>query len=409
MRSYTILCVSHVAPWPATHGNEIRLQRLLLWMRKQNWRIVLVLTNHWIDPSQQDLIRPHVDLLILASPQHPLLQHRDRGDQIRRALHFIWPTGGRHPAPDNGAMRELADQLCPAYVTAIVQRLARKEKVDICFAFYAFTSQAFSCLPRRIPLICDAIEVFSMPRYNENGDPIKPVLAFSAEDEQAMLLQADAVIAIQSLEAIYLQRLLPQHTVITVGIDSDLPAVPGLPSQASEIIGIVGSDNPANLEGAEVFLHRCWPLIHASRPQAQLRIAGKLGKALEAQHPGGLPAGVSTLGWVASLDAFYRDLRLVVNPVLRGTGLKIKTVEALSYWRPVVATPVGIEGMNWDGDLPWSICADAQAMAGACIALLEDPSLCDAMAESARQFAIQTLAAETVYSPLAALLQQKSI
>ena len=45
-------------------------------------------------------------------------------------------------------------------------------------------------------------------------------------------------------------------------------------------------------------------------------------------------------------------------------------------------------------------------MAEACIKLLADTHLCDEMAEAATQFARQTLSAEKVYSPLAALLDR---
>jgi glycosyltransferase involved in cell wall biosynthesis len=402
----TILCVSHVAPWPASHGNEIRLQRLLLWLRNQNWRIILVLTNQSIEPAQLELIRSNVDHLVLARPRHPLIEQKGRRYKIKRFLQIVWPARRRHFVSVNGKMQVLADQLCPAHVNSIVRRLALQEKIDIYFAYYAFTIQAFNGLPKKVKLICDTIEIFSMPRFNDEGKPITPVLSFPADEERAMLQQADLTIAIQSLEAAYLQGLLPKQTVVTVGIDSDLPSHTGVPSEAGEIIGIIGSDNLANLEGSEDFLNSCWPLIRNNRPKAKLLIAGKLGKALEAKYQDELPAGVTTLGWLASLDSFYRDLRLVVNPVVRGTGLKIKTVEALSYGRPVVSRPVGIEGIDWDGEPPWCVSADGPAMAEACIKLLADPHLCDEMAKAAKNFAVQTLSTEKVYSPLAALLDR---
>ena len=406
LRKRTVLCVSHVAPWPASHGNEIRLQRLLLWLRHQNWRIILVLTNDSIGTVQQEQIRAHVDLLILARPQHALIKNSSRRYKIKRFLQLLWPIRKRHQTSTSGKMLELADHLCPAYVNAIVRRLAIQEHIDIFLAYYAFTIKAFEGLPQKTMLICDANEVFSMPRYDESGDRLTPVLSFSPEEEKAMLAQADVVIAIQSLEAAYLHRLLPKHDVITVGIDSDLPSDTGLPSEAGEIIGIIGSDNPANLEGTEDFLNSCWPLIRNSRPDAQLRIAGKLGNALETKFQGNLPSGIQVLGWLASLDSYYRELRFVVNPVLRGTGLKIKTVEALSYGRPVVARPVGIEGIHWDGEPPWCVAADGRAMAEACIQLLADPHLCDGMAEAATKFAFQALRSEKVYSSLTAFLDR---
>ena len=38
----------------------------------------------------------------------------------------------------------------------------------------------------------------------------------------------------------------------------------------------------------------------------------------------------------------------MINPVLFGTGLPVKTIEALSRGKPVVATPAGIRGLEAD-------------------------------------------------------------
>jgi hypothetical protein len=301
-------------------------------------------------------------------------------------------------------MQKLADEICPPCVNTLVRRLAEQESIDVFLAYYPFTIQAFVDLPVATPLICDSNEVFSMDRFDENGSLIMPVLSFAAHEEKAMLLQSDVILGIQPNESEYLAELLPGKRIVTVGIDADLPQEPGVPSKASESIGIIGSDNPANCEGLDLFLEHCWPIIRVRQPHARLCIAGKLGIALQNKLAGNLPDGVDTLGWIPDLALFYHDLRVIVNPVVRGTGLKIKSVEAMAHARPLVAYPVGLEGMAWSSDLPWIEVGDPQAMASACIALLSDPERCDAMGESANQYATHTLADEHVYAPLAKLL-----
>jgi len=404
-RAGTLLCVSHVAPWPATHGNEIRLQRLFLWLKQRNYRIVLVLTQPHFDADQQALIRHHVDRLEIASPQHPLLHSQSRKQKLRFLLRPLFGNA-RRPAPTNsGAMQKFAKEICPPYVNALVHRLSEQESIDVFLAYYAFTIRGFSGLSVATPLICDSIEVFSMDRFDESGTLITPILAFAAHEEKNMLLQSDVILGIQDHESEYLVKLLPGKHVATVGIDADLPLDPGLPSKAPEIIGIIGSDNPANLEGLDLFLDQCWPVIRTQRPEARLCIAGKLGIALQNKFSDGVPDGIDTLGWISDLASFYRDLRLIVNPVVRGTGLKIKSVEAMAHARPLVAYPVGLEGMVWSSVIPWIEVPDPQAMASACIELLTDPCRCDVMGESARHYAIDRLGAEYVYAPLAELFK----
>src|SRR5262245_55406523 len=47
----TILLISHVVPYPPAAGNESRILRMLAWLRRQRFRLVLLL-NH--DPLPSD-------------------------------------------------------------------------------------------------------------------------------------------------------------------------------------------------------------------------------------------------------------------------------------------------------------------------------------------------------------------
>jgi hypothetical protein len=42
----------------------------------------------------------------------------------------------------------------------------------------------------------------------------------------------------------------------------------------------------------------------------------------------------------------YRAAALIINPVVAGTGVKIKTLEALCHLRPIVTWPGGVDGLD---------------------------------------------------------------
>jgi hypothetical protein len=46
------------------------------------------------------------------------------------------------------------------------------------------------------------------------------------------------------------------------------------------------------------------------------------------------------------LDAFYANIDVSVNPDCGGTGIKVKSVEALSYGRPLLCSPAGSKGLH---------------------------------------------------------------
>ena len=69
-------------------------------------------------------------------------------------------------------------------------------------------------------------------------------------------------------------------------------------------------------------------------------VVGAIGRSV----PSGL-AGVEVAGYVPDLADEYAAARVVINPAVAGTGLKIKTLEALAYLRPLVAWPNGVDGL----------------------------------------------------------------
>jgi hypothetical protein len=72
-------------------------------------------------------------------------------------------------------------------------------------------------------------------------------------------------------------------------------------------------------------------------------VAGGVSEAIA-----GDKAGVVRLGHVTNekLDDLYRRARVVINPAHAGTGIKIKTIEALSRLRPIVTWPTGVDGLS---------------------------------------------------------------
>ena len=62
--------------------------------------------------------------------------------------------------------------------------------------------------------------------------------------------------------------------------------------------------------------------------------------------------GVIRLGFVKELHTFYDAIDIALNPMVGGTGLKIKTVEPLCYGKPVLTTPSGAQGLQHLWTLP---------------------------------------------------------
>jgi hypothetical protein len=216
-----------------------------------------------------------------------------------------------------------------------------------------------------------------------------------------LLNRADVLIAIQSEEAEALRELAPNRDVIRVGVDFKL-TTSLQPPATWPVVLLVGSGNPNNVKGLKDFLRFAWPLVRRAVPEVELRVVGAVGEAVEAALP-----GVRILGLVDDLEPEYSAARVIINPAVAGTGLKIKTVEALCHLRPAVVWPSGVDGIAPELRSFCRVARNWFEFAQHVIELAGSAGHVGAMASSAPELA-QLFAPQKVYAPLSTALDEKA-
>ena len=53
---------------------------------------------------------------------------------------------------------------------------------------------------------------------------------------------------------------------------------------------------------------------------------------------------IKVIGSVDNLEDFYFSSDAIISPVSEGGGMKVKTAEALLYWKKIIATTESLEG-----------------------------------------------------------------
>ncbi|HEX4804330.1 MAG TPA: glycosyltransferase family 4 protein [Conexibacter sp.] len=136
------------------------------------------------------------------------------------------------------------------------------------------------------------------------------------------------------------------------------------------VAGLIGmAEWPPTANAVERLLRRVWPRVLERRPDARLLLAGYGMERAAFPHLPDLP-GVEWRGTVPSATDFLRELGVLLYPLGRGSGAKIKVLEAIALGVPVVTTPEGAEGIGGRGGLVVET-GDA-ALADATVRLLAD-------------------------------------
>jgi glycosyltransferase involved in cell wall biosynthesis len=403
-----ILVISHVVPFPPTAGNEIRILKMLTWLRAEGYRIVLLLNHERLGPERQRDLQPVADAVHYVSDDYGVAF-----PALRPSTTAV--VSGRLAAalPDSAAYRaifgmskakklryegvkrylgsrrlaQVARHLCDTYTPAAV------------LAEYIFTAPCLDVVPPGAMKIIDTHDMFSRKQEQVLSHGIDDPLPCRAREERHYLLKADVIIAIQPHEARLFRQLVPEREVITTGIDFDVVDEPDDSAIVPGRILLVGSDNVLNQHGLTWFLERVWPAVRAAYPAAMLRVVGKL-----ANHVHGNDPRIEAAGWVADLDDEYRLAHVVINSTLAGTGLKIKSVEALCRGKALVGTRNSVEGIESGGEPPYVVAEDPDRFAAAIVELLSSHERRRALERRAVAFAKATCTTDHVYAPLRACL-----
>jgi GT2 family glycosyltransferase/glycosyltransferase involved in cell wall biosynthesis len=164
-------------------------------------------------------------------------------------------------------------------------------------------------------------------------------------------------------------------------IDTSHYAFPGGPRHPNTLLFIGSSRHAPNRIAIEWFVEKAFPAILSECPDVRLYLAGFTP---EANPDIATSPHIQMLGMVEDVRPLLEGCSVFICPVLSGSGVRVKLLEAFSAGIPVVSTRIGAEGLAaQDGE----ICALAdrpEDFAARTIEILRNPSAAESMAVRAR-------------------------
>jgi len=141
---------------------------------------------------------------------------------------------------------------------------------------------------------------------------------------------------------------------------------------------------PPNIVAAEFLGKELLPRIRAARPDAHLVIVGR--------HPDArvvalarLP-GIEVTGEVDDVRPWLRSAHVFVCPMLTGTGIKNKLLEAMSSELPCVVTPRALQGLDVVDGREVVVGETAEELSGHTLELMGDDAKARRIGRSAREY-----------------------
>jgi glycosyltransferase involved in cell wall biosynthesis len=333
----------------------------------------------------------------------PVYGYRHRLDAIEQAMWYVeamfWQEyDAPHQAQDAiepevlpGAPSQVASgEMCPTDLRDAFALAVRRRRPDVVLLNYVWLTPLLDLLGEHRPVtvlyphdvLHQRLESYATGGERENYHVTR-------EEEIALMRRYDLVCPLQDIEGQYLRRFLPAQGVITTGVP--FPLNRSEPCDDGRTVAMVASRATHNVHGGQHFLNSIWPSVVRACPQARLRIYGNICSALA----GNTAENLELCGQVDDLADAYKSATIMVNPAYIGSGLKVKSVEALCNGRPLVTTPLGFAGLD---DPRAAVVAETDGeFAQGINDLLTDPDRRERLSARALTFAATELAPQAVY------------
>lgn len=238
-------------------------------------------------------------------------------------------------------------------------RVIRAMNVDLIDVNHVFTLGFAQALVRRVlksghrvPMILETHDVQAHllhERQEINGwthrvDSLKRLLS----SELSLLDKPDALVHCSVDDFSFFKHHLPRkpHVLALPSIEETFVSTVDATSPINEPIDLlfVGQSTDPNCAGMKWFFEEVWPLI--ADLGYRLKIVGQIEMLVRKDLPSLYQKFSSHfVGPVADLAPYYRAARCVFAPMVSGTGISIKTVEALALGKPFVGTSKAYRGM----------------------------------------------------------------
>jgi glycosyltransferase involved in cell wall biosynthesis len=160
------------------------------------------------------------------------------------------------------------------------------------------------------------------------------------------------------------------NTWLPPQFDPAISETSGEVARDTDLLFIGTLTSPNNIVGLRWYLETVHPRVRAAIPDVSLMIAGRRPSRKLAELVA--QSGAELIADPPEAAPIFARARVMLNPILHGSGVNIKTIDMLATGRPVVTTTKGARGLPTDVVAELSVADDPVPFADAVIAAIRD-------------------------------------
>lgn len=162
--------------------------------------------------------------------------------------------------------------------------------------------------------------------------------------EREHLNDYDGVVSITENDAQKFREMGCRKPIVAIPFGITPESLEHVEVEPNSLFHLGSMDWMPNQEGVRWFLDAVWPRVHEEMPQLTLYLAGR-------KMPDDMmrleQEGVKVVGEVPDAMYFISSKQINVVPLLSGSGIRVKIIEAMSAGKTVVSTTIGAEGIAY--------------------------------------------------------------
>lgn len=237
------------------------------------------------------------------------------------------------------------------------------------------------------PIFVNAVDSFSMLnfrfyKYRKNCVSLTKYLLYKLIEKKCFR-HPQLINFVSSVDMDYTNKNLDCTKTVTIhnGVDFNYYECKKDIMRDPESLLFVGNySNVSNVLSIEYFCHEIYPLLKKKRPQLKLYIVGPHA------HFNFADRDIIVTGYVEDLRDYYHRCTVFIAPLVTGSGIKNKVLEAMAAGIPVVTSSIGIDGINVEDGKHVIIANNLLQWNSGILNLLCDSELCRQLSINGREY-----------------------